>query len=152
VPFTTKRLVLVVFVPVALIHVRFANEDGEVEETVSVETKRFVVVTLLNVALLPFRVVLLRVVIVDEVESRFVIVPVAAVRFVVEAFTIAPFVAYRFVVVTFVEVTFAKLPFQRSAGEPRARVASREGRKFAVDVPPANWMAFVVAAPAFVTD
>lgn len=54
-------------------------------------------------------------------------------------------------VVTFVEVTSAKFPFQRKAGEPRARVASRDGRKFPVEVPPANWSALVVVFPAFVT-
>ena len=34
------------------------------------------------------------------------------------------------VLVAFVEVVLAKFPFQRRAEEPRANVASRDGRRF----------------------
>ena len=48
-------------------------------------------------------------------------------------------------------VTFARFAFQRFVFDPRAYVASVDGRKLFVDVPPLNWMAFVVVLPPFVT-
>jgi len=106
--FVANRFVEVVFVPVAFVHVRLVKFDGA-----ELETVKFVTAKEVNVALL-------------------------ATRFVVFNEAIVPEVAVRFVVAKFVVVALANNAFQRNADEPNDNVASIEGKKLPVDVPPAN--------------
>lgn len=79
-------------------------------------------------------------------------VPPMKVRFVVLIFVLVTLAKLASVAERLVEVTeTAERPSQRKLAVPRKYVASVPGRKSPVDVPPANWMAFVVVAPFSVT-
>ena len=101
-----------------------------------------------------------RFVMVPEVASRFVVVTETAVTEVMvplveTRFSIVPFVAVRRVTKSEEPVAFVKVVFWREerplAVKMPLTVALVLKTKSAVEVPPANWIAFVVVLPAFVT-
>ena len=153
-----KRLVEVVFVPVAFTHVMFVRLSGAVR-------MRFAIV-----AVVALKIVEVdwakdafganRLVIVEEFEVRFVMEPVPAFRFVTKRLTPVAFanrkfvivpeealnvvtprvsmkalVAKRFVVVTEVEVTLPRYAFQRWVASPRVKARSAAGRRFELIAP-----------------
>jgi len=107
-------------------------------------TNKFVEVVFVPVAFVQMRFGKLE--LCEPVIERFVTDKLVSVAFVASKFVIVPFVA-----TTAVAVTEAKLPFHRNAAEPSESVASTDGKKSPVEVPPANWSARVVVFPAFVT-
>jgi hypothetical protein len=175
-----NRLVEVVFVPVALVHVRFVADP---ERTVKLVAYELVEVVFVPVALVQTRLVkfalapdsgplvymLVNVAFVAKRFCEFKLETVPDVALSNEAYTLEEFrleivpladvsvlniaceeetrEAVRLVVVT--EPSHA---FQRRDGEPRVKARSTDGKKFPVEVPPANWMSLVVTFPRFVTD
>ena len=78
-------------------------------------------------------------------------VPFVNVRFVTVPLVSWPVVTKRLVVVTEVDVTFPKLAFQRSAEDPRARMASRDGVRLVEMLPDTARFVVVTFVPvAFV--
>ena len=121
---------LVVFVPVAFVHEMFVKKDGDVEETKRLLTARFVKepfveVTPVKEALVAKRLVevtleaemfpAVSVVIVPDVEFKFVTVPFVEVRFV-----IVPFVVKKLVVETLLDVRAAMKLFAAFIVVPEA--------------------------------
>jgi hypothetical protein len=101
-----------------------------------------------------------RLVIVPFVAKRFVVVTETAVTevivpFVETRFSIVPFEAVSKVTNKLAPVAFVKVVFWREDNPLAVKmpftVALVLKTKSAVDVPPANWIAFVVVFPAFVT-
>lgn len=108
----------------------------------------------------PVALTKVRFVTVPEVARRFVVVTEMAVREVMVPFvetkvSIVPLVAVRSDTnkdepVALVKVVFWRLVLPRTVRTPET-VAEVLNVKSAVEVPPANWIAFVVVLPAFVT-
>lgn len=99
---------LVVFVPVAFVHVIFVNDVG-----VDPFTTKFANVPVVALIKTPVAFVNVRFEIVPDVASKFVVVTDVAVKdvtvpFVAVKLTIVPFVANKLVVVALVVVVFPK--------------------------------------------
>ena len=126
---------------------KFEEEAVTAVEVVTVNRSP---VALPNVRFMTVPFVANRFVVVTETAASEVIVP-----FVETSVSIVPFVAVRSVTkreepVAFVKVVFWREVFPRTVRMPLT-VAEVLKTKSAVDVPPANWIEFVVVLPAFVT-
>ena len=109
-------MVDVVLVPVALVQMISVNDEGE-------STERLVNVALVPTRLVAKKLVLVAFVVVALVAKKFTIVPLVPIRFVAKKFVEVVLVPVALVqtielAVAFEIMTSPKLPFQRSEGVP----------------------------------
>lgn len=124
VPKVANKLVEVVLVPVALVHVRFVASK-------ELKDSGFTTDRLVKVADVPTRVFTERLVMVELVEMRLVMVPVVAEKVLREVIPVAA----RLVVVTLVDVTSPNVPFQRFVPDPKEKARSVVGTRLELTVP-----------------